>query len=49
MLLLIASFVIWFPAGWFQGYGGGDLITVGDIKIGPAATICAPSRRCCGP
>ena len=35
VLLLIASFAIWFPAGWFQGYGGGDLITVGDTKIGP--------------
>jgi peptidyl-prolyl cis-trans isomerase D len=35
VLLLIASFAIWFPAGWFQGYGGGDLIMVGDTKIGP--------------
>ena len=35
VLLLIASFAIWFPAGWFQGYGGEDLITVGDTKIGP--------------
>jgi peptidyl-prolyl cis-trans isomerase D len=34
VLLLIASFIIWFPAGWFQGYGAQDLITVGDIKIG---------------
>ena len=35
VLLLIASFAIWFPAGWFHGYGGEDLITVGDTKIGP--------------
>jgi peptidyl-prolyl cis-trans isomerase D len=35
VLLLIASFIIWFPAGWFQGYGTQDVITVGDIKIGP--------------
>jgi peptidyl-prolyl cis-trans isomerase D len=35
VLLLIASFIIWFPAGWFQGYGRQDVITVGDIKIGP--------------
>jgi peptidyl-prolyl cis-trans isomerase D len=35
VLLLVASFAIWFPAGWFQGYGGQDLITVGDTKIGP--------------
>ena len=35
VLLLIASFIIWFPAGWFQGYGARDVITVGDIKIGP--------------
>ncbi len=37
VLALIASFVIWFPAagGWFHGYGAEDLITVGDIKIGP--------------
>ena len=35
VLLLIASFVIWFPAGWFQGFGSQDLITVGDTKIGP--------------
>ncbi len=34
VLLLIASFIIWFPAGWFQGYGTQDVITVGDIKIG---------------
>jgi peptidyl-prolyl cis-trans isomerase D len=34
VLLLIASFIIWFPAGWFQGYGTQDIITVGDIKIG---------------
>jgi peptidyl-prolyl cis-trans isomerase D len=35
VLLLIASFIIWFPAGWFQGYGAQDVITVGDMKIGP--------------
>ncbi len=35
VLLLIASFIIWFPAGWFQGYGTQDIITVGDVKIGP--------------
>ena len=35
VLLLIASFAIWFPAGWFHGYGSEDLITVGDTKIGP--------------
>jgi peptidyl-prolyl cis-trans isomerase D len=35
VLLLIASFIIWFPAGWFHGFGSRDLITVGDIKIGP--------------
>jgi peptidyl-prolyl cis-trans isomerase D len=35
VLLLIASFIIWFPAGWFHGYGTQDVITVGDIKIGP--------------
>ena len=35
VLLLIASFAIWFPAGWFHGYGGEDVITVGDTKIGP--------------
>ncbi len=35
VLLLIASFIIWFPAGWFHGYGSQDLITVGDTKIGP--------------
>ena len=35
VLVLIASFIIWFPAGWFQGYGTQDLITVGDVKIGP--------------
>jgi peptidyl-prolyl cis-trans isomerase D len=35
VLLLIASFIIWFPAGWFQGFGKQDLITVGDTKIGP--------------
>jgi peptidyl-prolyl cis-trans isomerase D len=35
VLLLIASFIIWFPAGWFQGFGSQDLITVGDTKIGP--------------
>ena len=35
VLLLIASFIIWFPAGWFQGYGAQDIITVGDMKIGP--------------
>jgi peptidyl-prolyl cis-trans isomerase D len=34
VLLLIASFIIWFPAGWFQGFGSQDLITVGDTKIG---------------
>jgi peptidyl-prolyl cis-trans isomerase D len=34
VLLLIASFVIWFPSGWFQGYGAQDVITVGDVKIG---------------
>ena len=35
VLVLIASFIIWFPAGWFQGYGAQDIITVGDVKIGP--------------
>jgi peptidyl-prolyl cis-trans isomerase D len=35
VLLLIASFIIWFPAGWFQGFGSQDLIIVGDTKIGP--------------
>lgn len=35
VILLIGSFIIWFPAGWFQGYGTQDLITVGDTKIGP--------------
>ena len=35
VLLLVTSFVIWFPAGWFQGYGALDVITVGDVKIGP--------------
>jgi len=35
VLLLIASFIIWFPAGRFQGFGSQDLITVGDTKIGP--------------
>jgi peptidyl-prolyl cis-trans isomerase D len=35
VLILIASFIIWFPAGWFQGYGTQDVITVGDVKIGP--------------
>ncbi len=35
VLVLIASFIIWFPAGWFQGYGTQDIITVGDVKIGP--------------
>src|SRR5262249_25535781 len=35
VLLLIAIFIIWFPAGWFQGFGSQDLITVGDTKIGP--------------
>jgi peptidyl-prolyl cis-trans isomerase D len=35
VLLLIASFIIWFPAGWFQGYGAQDIITVGNMKIGP--------------
>lgn len=35
VLLLVASFAIWFPAGWFHGYGSEDLITVGDTKIGP--------------
>ena len=34
VLLLVASFIIWFPAGWFQGYGAQDIITVGDEKIG---------------
>ncbi len=34
VILLIGSFIIWFPAGWFQGYGAQDIITVGDIKIG---------------
>jgi peptidyl-prolyl cis-trans isomerase D len=34
VLLLIASFIIWFPSGWFQGYGAQDVITVGDVKIG---------------
>jgi peptidyl-prolyl cis-trans isomerase D len=41
VLLLIASFIIWFPAGWFQGYGTQDIITVGDIKIGPQEYIRA--------
>src|SRR5665648_280728 len=35
VLVLIASFIIWFPAGWFQGYGTQDIITVGGLKIGP--------------
>ena len=35
VLVLIASFIIWFPAGWFQGYGAQDVIVVGDVKIGP--------------
>jgi peptidyl-prolyl cis-trans isomerase D len=35
VLLLVASFAIWFPAGWFHGYGSQDLITVGDTTIGP--------------
>jgi peptidyl-prolyl cis-trans isomerase D len=35
VLLLIASFIIWFPAGWFHGFGSQDLITVGGTKIGP--------------
>jgi peptidyl-prolyl cis-trans isomerase D len=35
VLLLIASFIIWFPAGWFEGFGKQDLITVGETKIGP--------------
>jgi peptidyl-prolyl cis-trans isomerase D len=35
VLVLIASFIIWFPAGWFQGYGAQDIITVGGVKIGP--------------
>jgi peptidyl-prolyl cis-trans isomerase D len=35
VVLLIGSFIIWFPAGWFHGYGTNDVITVGDIKIGP--------------
>ena len=35
VLILIVSFIIWFPAGWFQGYGTQDVITVGDVKIGP--------------
>src|SRR5512143_2756292 len=35
VLLLVASFAIWFPAGWFHGYGSEDLITVGETKIGP--------------
>jgi peptidyl-prolyl cis-trans isomerase D len=35
VILLIASFIIWFPAGWFQGYGTQDIITVGNVKIGP--------------
>jgi peptidyl-prolyl cis-trans isomerase D len=35
VLLLVASFAIWFPAGWFHGYGSQDLITVGDTVIGP--------------
>jgi peptidyl-prolyl cis-trans isomerase D len=35
VLLLVASFAIWFPAGWFHGSGSEDLITVGDTKIGP--------------
>ncbi|MGD9503148.1 MAG: peptidyl-prolyl cis-trans isomerase, partial [Methyloceanibacter sp.] len=34
VILLIASFIIWFPAGWFQGYGTQEIITVGDVKIG---------------
>ena len=33
VLLLVASFIIWFPAEWFQGYGAQDVITVGDVKI----------------
>jgi peptidyl-prolyl cis-trans isomerase D len=41
VLLLIGSFIIWFPAGWFHGYGSGDLITVGDIKIGQQEYIRA--------
>jgi peptidyl-prolyl cis-trans isomerase D len=35
VVLLIGSFIIWFPAGWFHGYGSNDVITVGDIRIGP--------------
>ena len=35
VLILIVSFIIWFPAGWVQGYGTQDVITVGDVKIGP--------------
>ncbi len=34
VLVLIGSFIIWFPSGWFQGYGTQDVITVGDVKIG---------------
>ena len=34
VILLIASFIIWFPSGWFGGYGAQTLITVGDTKIG---------------
>jgi peptidyl-prolyl cis-trans isomerase D len=41
VLLLIGSFIIWFPAGWFHGYGTNDVITVGDIKIGPQEYIRA--------
>ena len=41
VLLLIGSFIIWFPAGWFHGYGSGDVIAVGDIKIGPQEYIRA--------
>ena len=45
VLLLIASFIIWFPAGWFQGYGAQDIITVGDVKIGPQEYMRAATGR----
>ena len=41
VLVLIASFIIWFPAGWFQGYGAQDIVTVGDVKIGPQQYMSA--------
>ena len=39
VLVLIASFIIWFPAGWFQGYGTQDIITVGGVKIDPKLDV----------